>query len=79
MTITVRLDTQTKRALTKAARERGVSNSELRDYLDPTGDSRWAWELGKDVFGKRGSGRGDLARNAKRIAREKVHAKKGRR
>ena len=84
MTITVRLDAKTKRALARAAKENGLSNSELvrhclREYLDQSGDGRLAWELGKDVFGKYGSGRGDLARNAKRIVREKIHAKKGRR
>jgi hypothetical protein len=35
--------------------------------------------LGKDLFGKYSSNRGDLGRNAKRIAREKIHARKGRR
>jgi predicted transcriptional regulator len=84
MTITVRLDAETKRALTRAAKKQGVSNSELirqclHDYLDQTGDARLAWELGKDVFGKYNSDRGDLAQNAKRIVREKINARKGRR
>ncbi len=84
MTITVRLDAQTKRALTSAAKKQGLSNSELvrqclQEYLDPSGDGRLAWELGKEVFGKHGSGRSDLASHAKQIAREKIHAKKSRR
>lgn len=84
MTISVRLDTDTERALSRAAKQTGLSKSELirqsvREYLDQTGDGRFAWELGNGVFGKRGSGRSDLASDAKRIAREKIHAKKGRR
>jgi hypothetical protein len=84
MTITVRLDADTQRALARAAKQKGLSKSELvrqclHEYLGQKGDARLAWELGKDVFGKYGSGRSDLAKEAKRIVREKIHAKKGRR
>jgi RHH-type transcriptional regulator, rel operon repressor / antitoxin RelB len=81
--ISIRLDKQMEREVATAAKVRGVTKSEfiracLREYLGG-GPSKSAWELGKDVFGKYGSGRTDLARNAKQIAREKIHAKKGNR
>ena len=81
MTITVRFDAETERALTRAAKDQGLSKSELirqsvRDYLDRTGDSRLAWELGKDVFGKFGSGRSDLSTKHEEIIREKSRAKR---
>ena len=34
-----------------------------------------AWELGQDLFGKYGSGQGNLAQDRKKILREKIHAK----
>ena len=81
MPLTVRLDADTEQKLALTAKEQGLSKSEfvrrcLVEYLDQqTGDGRSAWELGKDVFGKRGSGRPDLASNAKQVVREKIHAK----
>lgn len=84
MTITVRLDAETTKALARAAKERGLTKSELiresvREYLDTRGDGLMAWELGKDLFGKHSSNHADLAGNSKRIARERVHAKAKRR
>ena len=84
MTITVRLDPKTDEALRLAAKQQGLSKSELvrqclQKYLDQNGVHRSAWELGKDLFGKYGSDRTDLARNAKRIAGEKIRAKNRRR
>jgi len=84
MTITDRLDADTERALIKAAKEQGVSKSELvrqsvREYLDRTGDSRFAWELGKEVFGKYGSGRSDLSTKHEEILRDQFRAKRRRR
>lgn len=82
MTITVRLDPKTDEALSLAAKQRGLTKSELvrlclQQYLDQNGRS--AWELGKDLFGKYGSDCADLARNAKRIAGERMRAKHRRR
>ena len=34
-----------------------------------------AWELGQDLFGKYGSGQSNLAKDRKKILREKIHAK----
>jgi predicted DNA-binding protein len=84
MTISVRLDDDTERALRRAAKEQGISNSELvrqclHDYLDRTGDSRFAWELGKEVFGKYGSGRSDLSTKHEEILRDQFRAKRRRR
>jgi hypothetical protein len=80
MTITVRLDAETTKALAKAAKAEGLTKSEfirrrLREYLDDRGDSRLAWELGKDLFGKYGSGRADLSEKHEEILREKFNAK----
>ena len=80
MTLTLRLDGNLERQLAIAAQKVGVSKSELvrqclTEYLDSRGDSRTAWKLGKNLFGRHGSGRTDLAASAKRIAREKAHAK----
>jgi RHH-type transcriptional regulator, rel operon repressor / antitoxin RelB len=84
MTITIRLDDQMDHAVTAAARAIGVSKSEfvrqcLRERLDQEASLPSAWELGKELFGKYSSDRSDLSRNAKQVAREKIHARKGRR
>jgi hypothetical protein len=84
MTITVRLDDSMDKALDSAARALGMTKSEFvrqclrerleRETLEPT-----AWELGKNLFGKHSSDRADFGRNAKRVARARIHARKGRR
>lgn len=84
MTITIRLDDKMDQAVAAAAKAVGVTKSEfvrqcLRERLEQEANLPSAWELGKDLFGKYSSNRGDLGRNAKRIAREKIHARKGRR
>lgn len=84
MLVSIRLDEQMAKELARAARESGVSKSELMrrclsQYIARRKMDNLAWEVGKDLFGKYGSGRSDLSTNAKRIAREKIHAKKGRR
>jgi hypothetical protein len=38
-----------------------------------------AWELGKDLFGKHGSGLGDLSRRRKKLVSEKIRARRQRR
>ncbi|MBF0349395.1 MAG: hypothetical protein HQM11_00095 [SAR324 cluster bacterium] len=34
-----------------------------------------SWEIGKEFFGKYGSGQGHLSGQSKKIIREKIHAK----
>ena len=77
MTISLRLDARLAARLQAAAQRRGVSKSELVrqclcEYLAQAGDRPSAWELGKDLFGKVGSGRTSLARNRKQIVKERL-------
>ena len=83
MTITVRLEPELGRQLSSVARQEGLTRSELtrvclRDFLARRKTRKSAWELGKDLFGKFGSGRGDLSKSKRTVLRAKIHAKKGR-
>lgn len=84
MTMSLRLSEELERGLEQAAREEGVSKSELvrrclADYLGECRKKPTAWELGRDLAGKYDSGRSDVSSNRKRIVKEKIHARKGRR
>jgi len=84
MTITVRLDPDLERELKNAAQQEGLTQSELtrvclKDFLARRKTRKTAWELGKHLFGRFGSGRGDLSVSKRAVLRAKVHAKKGRR
>jgi hypothetical protein len=73
-----------EKAVAAAARASGLTKSEfvrqcLRDRLTQDAVGPTAWELGKHLFGKHSSDRSDLGRRAKRVAREKINARKGRR
>jgi hypothetical protein len=87
MAVSLRLTPAEEKALAVAARRAGVSKSEyLRQCLiyrlDVEKSHSWAYEVGKDLFGKYGSGKGDLARNSekhlKEIMREKAHRRRHR-
>lgn len=80
MTISVRLDDHLEAGLEKAARSAGISKSDLirkclEEYLTRQTLDRLPWQLGKELFGKVGSGRSDLSVNRKQILRKKIHAK----
>ena len=81
--LTLRLEKELELALERAAASAGVSKSLLvRDCLakylaDRASDNR-AWELGQDVFGRHGSGRGDLSCRRKQILREKLNGRRRR-
>lgn len=80
MTVSLRLTKAEEAALERSARRAGVSKSEflrqcLAARLQAEKTQSSAYELGKDLFGGDPSGRQDLAANAKRIVREKIHAK----
>jgi len=78
--VSLRLSKQLEQWLARAARLAGVSKSEfVRQCIEDRKQSEesrpTAYEMGKDLFGKVGSGRGDLARNGEQILRERFHAK----
>lgn len=80
MAISLRLDDQTAKRLAAIARQKGISKSELirqylARYLDDQRQGIDAVGSGQQLFGQVGSGRGDLSKEAKRIAREKIRAK----
>lgn len=83
MTVSVRLDEDLQGKLEWVARMQGLSKSELIrrcmvDYLSQEGTEKRAWELGKSLFGRVGSGRSDLSLNHKKILKEKLNAQKDR-
>ena len=80
MSVSVRLPRPLEKELARAASRKRVSKSQLiRDcleaYLTANSDTPLAWELGKDLFGKVGSGRSDLSQNRKQIMRDKLNAR----
>jgi hypothetical protein len=81
MTVSLRLDDQTAQRLEEIARQKGVSKSDvirqcLAEYLGHQQPPLSPWELGKDLFGRSGSGRGDLSRKSDQIVREKIRAQR---
>jgi RHH-type rel operon transcriptional repressor/antitoxin RelB len=84
MTISLRVDEKLAQQLEGVARARGVSKSEvvrlcLEEFLAREQTRPTAWELGKDLFGRHSSGRGDLSENSEEIVSELIHAKAHRR
>lgn len=79
MIVSVRLDPELEKELARAARLDGVSRSELirrclTAYFARKKVACLAWELGKDVFGRVGSGRDDRSLTRKQHVRDKIHA-----
>jgi predicted DNA-binding protein len=84
MAVSLRLSNEEEKALARAARRLGISKSEyLRQCLiyrlEVEKSHSWAYEVGKDLFGKHGSGKGDLARNSEKYLREIIREKASRR
>ena len=84
MTISFRLDESLSRELKAAARREGVTASEIvrrsvADYLARREGAATAWELGRELFGRFGSGRSDLSTDRKRLVRERLRARADRR
>jgi len=82
MALSLRLEKELERELERCARTAGVSKSELvrrmiKDFVKQR--SATPWEIGKDLFGREGSGMGNLSRDRKRILKEKMRAKKSNR
>ena len=76
MTISFRLDQELKEKLDSLARARGVSRSDvIRECLEAFLSREHrpsAWELGKELFGRIGSGHRTLARDRKQIVKERI-------
>jgi hypothetical protein len=82
MTLTVRLDEELEGKLRKIASEEGESLSEfvrkaIEDRLGRTAPKKSAYEAGKHLFGRRGSGKGDLSIRSEEYFAEYVGAKYG--
>jgi RHH-type rel operon transcriptional repressor/antitoxin RelB len=81
MSISLRLDSELERKLNDYAKITGRPKSELirrlvSEFLEKESKSLTPWELGKNVFGREGSGRGNLSRDRKSILKEKLNARK---
>jgi hypothetical protein len=81
MTITVRLPAKLEKNLRARLDQRGIAVSDfVRDAIaeklerEP-GPAPSAYDLGKDIFGKYGSGRRDLSANRKTVLIEMLRAK----
>jgi RHH-type transcriptional regulator, rel operon repressor / antitoxin RelB len=84
MAISLRLTKSLEQALTRAARSAGLSKSAyvrrcLERELAADAERPTFYEAGKHLFGRYGSGRGDLARNSEQILKEMLRAKHRRR
>ena len=83
MALSLRLNSSLQRELNKHARMAGIPKSAfirnlISDFLKKKSTGRTPWELGKKVFGREGSGRGNLSVDRKTILKEKLRAKKNR-
>jgi hypothetical protein len=72
MTFSLRLDNRLEKKLATAAKGKGVSKSELirrclEEYLETETNKPTAWESGKHLFGRHGSGRTDFSENCEQI------------
>ena len=81
MTITVRVDKEFELTLDALATQEGISKSALirqclEDFVERKQCEKSPWELGKDIFGIYGSGKGDISTNRKNIVRKKIYAKR---
>jgi hypothetical protein len=78
--ISLRLDSRLEQQLKEVAKAKGVTQSEyirtlLAKQLDAEAQKQTPWSLGEGIFGKYGSGRGDLAGKRKSLLKEKLRAK----
>lgn len=80
MMLSVRLEEELSRKLKAAAARQGVTASELVrrslvDYFAKSAAATSAWESGRALFGRYGSGRTDLSTDRKRLVRERIRAR----
>jgi len=75
--ITIRLKPEFEKMLEITAKQFGMSKSELvrrsiEEYLKKLEMKASPWELGKDLFGKYSSGKGNLSKDRKKILKQKL-------
>jgi len=78
--ITIRLSFELERKLNQIAKEENKTKTDivkkaLQNYFSEYFNKRSASELGKDLFGKYGSGKRNLSRDYKKILKEKISEK----
>jgi len=78
--ISIRLPQELEEKLASLSASQRVTKSDivkqaLEDYFERYEEARRPYDLGKDLFGKYGSGVGTLSRDYKKRVREKIHAK----
>lgn len=83
MTLTIRLDPKLEAALRRKASGDGESVSEfvrkaIVDRLEKAAPKKTPYELGKHLFGRRGSGKGDLSVRTRQQFKDYVRAKHSR-
>lgn len=78
--ITLRLDPELEQTVSRAAKNLGLSRSELirRSLVEYIAriEGPNAWEVGRDLFGKYSSGQDNLSSDRKAIVRRKIEAKR---
>lgn len=82
--ISLRVRADVAQALERAARARRTSKSRLileslEETLARREEEKSSFEIGKDLFGRHGSGRRDTARRHRELYRKQVRAKRARR
>ena len=78
--ITLRLDPNLERSIQNAAKALGLTKSELirrsiSEFLEKS-EKPSPWELGKDLFGKYASGKGNLSQDRKSLLKDQIKAKR---
>ncbi len=78
MTISISLDEELERKVRKTLKDRGLTDfvrEAITEKLAREQQQSSAYEEGKELFGRYGSGRDDLSSNRKSIVKDKVRAK----
>lgn len=78
--ISLRLSTELEHKLNKISKTDNISKSEIIKralvlYFEDNDKKYSPYDLGKDLFGKYGSGSGTLSKEYKNILKEKLHEK----
>jgi|TARA_Y100000385_G_C12643179_1_gene446299 hypothetical protein len=81
--LSIRLDPETENDLNRSAEALGLTKSEfirqlIQEKLEADAASATPWQLGHELFGRKGSGQNDRSRTRKKILKEKLRAKTSR-